>query len=400
MKKRILDKIGMQIYFSILFAAIGSISVLLITKGFGIDLSKIQKAIVSFLITSTSIVFLFPRVFKLPFGKQGIWKWLRSIGVLIPSGILKHILLGILLGAVSLTGMFLGSYFTGLYEFSWSNLSLGHFIFSLTPGIWEEIMYRGVIMILLIRYYKSINKAFWIQTLIFAVCHISGFTLEAFAEVVSVFIIGLTFSFVALRTRALIAGIVYHYIHDAFLFLVQNPNGEYFGFVDNFTFYAFLWAAMLINLMLILIFTKKLNIRSSLSIFETDGVKDNFDFFDFQESQKEKAKKIERFSLIIFVVSFIFLIPECFSNGFIVKGSILTLILLASLLGFLFYKKLNQNISLILLVLNSASAWIIGHMMAEQGSERVYLIYYLIGFLYLITAFFLISIRSDFKINQ
>jgi membrane protease YdiL (CAAX protease family) len=289
MGKKILGRTGMQIYLAILFSVIGPLIVMLVNKGFDLDMSKLQKAIIAFTVTSASILFLFPRVFKIPFGKQAIWEWLRSVGVFVPSGVVKQILLGILLGVVSLTGMYFGSHFTGKFEFNWSNLSLGHFVFSLTPGIWEEIMFRGVLMIILIRHYRSISKAFWLQTVIFALCHITGFTLEALFEVISVFIIGITFSFVALRTRALIAGIVYHYIHDAFLFLVQNPNGEYFGFADNATFYIFLWTAMLVNLMLVVVFTKNMGVKSPLSPYEFDGIVDSFKFFEPSPKQTNRA---------------------------------------------------------------------------------------------------------------
>lgn len=395
MRKKILDRTGMQIYLAILFSVIGTLTVMIVNKGFNLDMSKLQKAIMTFSVTSVSILLLFPRFFKIPFGKQTLWEWLRSVGVFAPSGIVKQILLGILLGAVSLTGMFLGSYFTGKYEFSWSNLSLGHFIFSLTPGIWEEIMFRGVLMIILIRHYKSIAKAFWLQTAIFAVCHITGFTLGAVVEVISVFIIGLTFSFVALRTRALIAGIIYHYIHDAFLFLVQNPNGEYFGFTDNATFYLFLWAALLVNLMIIILSTKKLNVKSPLSPYEFDGIVDKFGFFEHNEIQSEKANKLERFSLIAFMASFVVVIPKCFEDGLFTTGIILSILLILSFAGFIFYNKFSKNMMLFILFLNSIGAILTGQMMSTQGSTRVYLIYYLIGFLYLTSIIFIMLVRSE-----
>jgi hypothetical protein len=200
---------------------------------------------------------------------------------------------------------------------------------------------------------------------------------------------------VAIRSRALIAGIVYHYIHDAFLFLVQNPKGEYFGFVDNVTFYIFLWAAMMVNIMLILIFTRKLRVTSALSPFEIEGVTDNFGFFEPQKQSLEKAKRIERISLIVFVVSIAVVIPGAFEDGYYVEGIILSILLTTSFAGFVFFKKLSKNMGIVLLLLNSICAWVTGNIMSAQGSKRIYLIYYLIGIVYLFVALFHLAIRPE-----
>ena len=149
------------IALSILFSGLGQIIALLLDRTFDLGLTKLEKSILMIVVTSFAVLLLFPKVFKIPHGKQSIKNWLTSIGLYFPDKIHNHILLGLLLGIVSLTGMLLGSVLTGKYVFDLSNISLGHLIFSLTPGIWEEVLFRGVIMIVLVQFFGKLKKAFW-----------------------------------------------------------------------------------------------------------------------------------------------------------------------------------------------------------------------------------------------
>lgn len=57
----------------------------------------------------------------------------------------------------------------------------------------------------------------------------------------SVMVIAIGFTYAAYKTRSLLAGMVFHYFRDAFLFFVQVPGGVYSGITENAVFYGFLW---------------------------------------------------------------------------------------------------------------------------------------------------------------
>jgi membrane protease YdiL (CAAX protease family) len=76
-------------------------------------------------------------------------------------------------------------------------------------------------MVVLLRATKSLKKAFLAQCILFSLCHIKGTNLYALADVFSVFLIAIGFTYVAHRTGSLVAGITFHYFHDAFLFFVE-----------------------------------------------------------------------------------------------------------------------------------------------------------------------------------
>jgi hypothetical protein len=52
------------------------------------------------------------------------------------------------------------------------------------------------------------------------------------------------------ETGALTAGIVFHYFHDAFLYFVQLPDGDYTGITENLVFYACLWLMVAIGMLI------------------------------------------------------------------------------------------------------------------------------------------------------
>jgi len=350
-------------------------------------------------ITSFAVLLLFPKVFKIPHGKQSVKNWLTGIGLYFPDKIHNHIILGVLLGIISLAGMLSGSLLTGKYVFDFSNISLGHLIFSLTPGIWEEVLFRGVIMIALIQYFRDLKKAFWWQVVIFALCHVSGFDLKSLPELISVAIIGITFSLTAVKTRALIAGIIYHYIHDAFLFIVQNPGGNYYGFEDNVTFYIFLWSAMLLNMMIIVLFTDRLGVTGNKRPYFIDGTSDSLAFLTTNRQRSKKAKKRERLALLMYAVAILstFMDKPFWGMDFITISKFVLVLL--NIGGFILYQKAGRLIVLIVFVLNSVGSILTGYEYYLGGSQRVYIIYYLIGVLYFIMAGFFMVMHTHWKEN-
>jgi membrane protease YdiL (CAAX protease family) len=166
------------------------------------------------------------------------------------------LLLGLLAAALTLSGMLLGSLLTGKYAFDRTTINLAQAVFSLTPGIWEEVFYRGVIMIVLLRTTNSFRKAAIIQVIIFGLAHIKGLNVAAFVDVFSVILMAIAFTYLAYRTRSLIPGIVFHYLHDTFLFAVQIPGGQYTGLPDQALFYGGLWLAIGLVLVVTKFFTR------------------------------------------------------------------------------------------------------------------------------------------------
>lgn len=235
---------------------------------FKIEISKLVVSLINLPIGFFGLLYLFPKVLRAPFGEVPLPQYLQRIGFYLPRGAWRHVILGMLLAGCTLSGMLVASLLTGRYVLDWSTINLSHIVFSLNPGIFEEVFFRGIIMLLLLQMTKSLPKAMLAQIAIFGVGHIKGFDLVSLVDAFSVMVIAVAFTYVAYKTRNLLAGMVFHFLHDAFLFFVQVPEkGIYIGFYENFLFYSLLWLMVGAACLLTWYATERLQIRAERELY-------------------------------------------------------------------------------------------------------------------------------------
>jgi membrane protease YdiL (CAAX protease family) len=240
MRKFLKEKVR-PIALAIAFPAMGFLICLLVGMFFKIKIPKPISSIINLVVGAFAAFFLFPQVFGIPFGKIKARDFSKRIGFYLPESAWKHVLLGVVLALCTLSGMLIASILSGKYALDFGTITLTQLVFSLNPGILEEVFYRGILMMILLRFTKSFRQAAAIQVVLFGLSHVKGVDIPALFEVVSVTIIAIGFTYTAYKTRSLIAGIVFHYLHDAFLFFVQPPGGIDVGVLGTVLFYAMLW---------------------------------------------------------------------------------------------------------------------------------------------------------------
>lgn len=260
------------IALTILFPGAGFLVVLLMEMFLEIEIPRLVSSIVNFAVAALAAFLLFPRVFGVPFGKVETNDFNRRIGLYLPEDVWKHILLGLILALCTLSGMLIASILSGEYVLVPGTITLTHAVFSLNPGIWEEVFYRGVLMMILLRFTKSIRWAAVIQVTLFGLSHVKGVDITAWLEVISVAILAIGFTYAAYKTRSLVAGIVFHYLHDAFLFFVQPPEGAYMGVVDQALFYALLWSMVGLGCLFTKLAVERLGVRAATDLYTLEKV--------------------------------------------------------------------------------------------------------------------------------
>jgi membrane protease YdiL (CAAX protease family) len=226
------------------------------------EVSKLTASVVNLIVVSCFAFLLFPRYLGIPFGKIEVGEYLRRLGFYYPKRGWRHVFLGVVLAACTLSGMLAASMLTGKYEIDASTINLPHLVFSLNPGIWEELFYRGVMMILLLKYTGSVKKAALIQLVLFGLLHIKGLDAWAFLDVVSVMVIAVGFTYAAYKTQTLIAGIVFHYLHDALLFFVQVPDEIVTSTAENLYFFGLLWLMVAVGCGITKVAAERFGVRS------------------------------------------------------------------------------------------------------------------------------------------
>jgi membrane protease YdiL (CAAX protease family) len=254
-----------------LIGPVAGFVVIFFIEAFGnTEVGKLPGALINLIVVGVIALILFPRLLGIPFGRIETAAFLKKLGFYVPKQVLKHLALGVVLAAFTLSGMLVASMLTGKYTLDASTINLPHLVFGLNPALWEELFYRGVLMALLIRQTRSVKKAAVIQILLFGLSHIKGLDAWAFVDVFSVMIIAIGFTYVAYKTRALVAGIVFHYVHDALLFFVQLQTGIQTGIEYKILFYGLLWLMVGIGILITRIAADKWGVRAEAELYLTE----------------------------------------------------------------------------------------------------------------------------------
>jgi membrane protease YdiL (CAAX protease family) len=256
-----------SIALTVTFPAIGFAICLFLKMIFKVEISRLICSILNLVVAALAVFYLFPRVFGIPFGKIRSREFNKRIGFYLPEQAWKHIVLGVILAICTLSGILIASLLTGRFKFDFGKITLTHAVFSLNPGIWEEVFYRGVLMMVLLPLTKSLKRAAAIQIVIFGLSHIKGFNLTALFEVISVIVIAIGFTYTAHKTRSLIAGIVFHYLHDTCLFFVQPPGGLNASVIEEVLLYALLWSMVGVGCLVTRFAVEKFRICASSDLY-------------------------------------------------------------------------------------------------------------------------------------
>lgn len=243
---------------------IGFLIFFLIEKIFDVEFSRLTASLINFALVALFAFVILPRRLPDPFDRL---KTPRLLGLYLPPGALRHILLGIVLAACSLGGMMAASYLIGGYTPDIKNITLTHMVYSINPALWEELFYRGILMMFLLSLTRSLKKAALIQVVIFSLAHIKGFELWDFVDVFTVALLAVAFTYAAYKTRTLLAGIVFHYFHDGLLFFAQRSGDVPLSNSENMLFFGLLWVMIAVAILVIKVAAERFGVRADQPLY-------------------------------------------------------------------------------------------------------------------------------------
>lgn len=386
------NKLIRPVLLPIGFSAIGFAVAFVFKKFFHFELNRLEISFIAFIVTTLSVLYFFPKVYKIPFGKVSVKEWILKVGLYKPEHTFKYILLGIILATITLTGMLYSSFQIGGYKPDLSKITLAQAIFSLTPGIWEEILFRGVLMIALLHLTKSLKKASIIQVLLFGLAHIKGIDLLSFIDAFFVMILAISFTYVTFKSKSLIPAIIFHYLHDTFIFFVQLPDDKYVGFTSNAIFYTTLLFSVILTMLITKKLVERLNIQGNFDFYAVEGLgKNNTDKTKFLDKEKKRTRT-NKITLILNAVLFSSILLTNYNETDLIIALFYIVFIIINIFLFVFYSKYSRNIKLYINIINAFIAFITSYDLFIQGSQTVYFIWIILGFINLIVAF--LSIRK------
>jgi len=379
-------KVVRPILLPMAFSAIGFLFVFVLKEVFSVNISKLELSIIAFIVTSLSVLWLFPKVLKIPFGKVTILDFIRNVGLNKPNRVYLFVLLGFIAAFLTLSGMYLGSILTGKYIFDPSKITLTQAGFSLTPGVWEEILYRGVIMIVLLRLTKSYKKAFIIQIILFGLGHIKGLDFLSFIDAFSVIIIAISFTYIAFKTKSLIPGIIFHYLYDTFLFVVQLPDGNYSGFKDNALFCSTLWISVGLSVLVVKKLSERFNIVNDYDFYVLNSGVENKSSIPIYQDKSEKKEKGNKNILIVNAIGFAVILLASLDESNLFILIYISLFVLANISLYILWDKVKRNIDFQINLVTAIISFVTAYDFYSKGSKYAYIAWILIGFIYVTVA--------------
>ena len=257
-----------QVGITILCSSLATLVFLMFGMALDLKMSKVFYPLVAFPLNFLIVFWLYPRKLRVPFGEVSATDLSKRIGLYMPDRPARAVLLGVVLAACSLTGMLIASLLTGRYVFDIENLSFEQFAFATVPAVWEEVYFRGIMMMVLLFALKDLRKAMVVLSAIFGLLHFRGVGLWELVDIFSVTLIALVLVYATHRTNILLSAIVFHFLHDAFIFLVQVPDGEYVGTYENTIFFACLWAMLGVGTLIIKYASERWEISEPMKLYD------------------------------------------------------------------------------------------------------------------------------------
>jgi membrane protease YdiL (CAAX protease family) len=163
-----------------------------------------------------------PFVLHLPNGKESFREYLQSIRLTKFSPIGKNIAVTVVCVLCVLGGMFGAALIFGGWTSDLSFLlppDSYYLLSAINPGLWEEITWRGVILILLLKRFDT-RTAIGINSVLFALTHLTNLLVGQpiiimLGQLIFVLIGAPLLCLLFIKTESLIPGIIVHYSIDA-----------------------------------------------------------------------------------------------------------------------------------------------------------------------------------------
>lgn len=181
------------------------------------------------------LLIVVPKGLHLPQGDESLSEYFETIGFTHTKPLKQNLVLGVMsfltffiLGFISLL-FFAGEVYIDFNAvFGWptqSNRGIFNFIAMLRPGIWEEVAFRGVILVLLMTKYSKRTSIF-IDGVLFGALHLINIfagaaLLPTIFQIIYASFYGFFLAYMFTETRSLVAPITTHYLINVFGKLLQ-----------------------------------------------------------------------------------------------------------------------------------------------------------------------------------
>ena len=187
-------------------------------------IDQIIQIIVTFMFWCSLVFLIVPFVYKLPKKYDTYGDYLEGIRLTNYRPFSRILLYTVSCYCIFVVFQLIGSLIYGRYIFDTSRIlpPLSFCLLNINAGLFEEIMFRGIILTVLLAHYSK-KKSIWISAVFFGVVHFANlfhdFNYEHLifttAQVIWGIGMGLLWGYLVIKTNSLIPSIILHYLSNA-----------------------------------------------------------------------------------------------------------------------------------------------------------------------------------------
>lgn len=164
-----------------------------------------------------------PFILKIPNGQRTFTEYLSDIRITNYKPATKLVLVTIISVCLLLGGLAIAAIFYGNFTLNLGLIFIEESPFvliAINAGLWEEIMWRGIVLTLFLKRY-SVQMSIAINSVLFALAHLINFfaspdVLMMLGQLIFVLIATPFLAIIFIKTESLLPGILIHYSIDAF----------------------------------------------------------------------------------------------------------------------------------------------------------------------------------------
>ncbi|MFW9850390.1 MAG: lysostaphin resistance A-like protein [Candidatus Thorarchaeota archaeon] len=180
------------------------------------------RNLLQFIVRAIELLAVVPFILKVPNGERSYKEYLSDIKLSEYQPLSRNLIIAIISTLLLLSGLTLTGILYGNFVLDFSILlqeNSPYLLIALNAGIWEEIMWRGIILTMFLRRY-TVRTSIAANTVLFALAHLSNLLVGQdiiimLGQLIFVLIATPFIAYVFIKTESLLPGIVIHFIIDA-----------------------------------------------------------------------------------------------------------------------------------------------------------------------------------------
>lgn len=190
----------------------------------GSFLSGFSVLVLKFISLGVMALFVIPKVLGLPFGRVSLSSYLEGIYLRLTERSGRQVVLGVVTGILLALSLLAANGLVGEVVIDWSRVDATQMGEALVHGVWEEVLFHGVVLVLCLRRMRQPLLGMVLAAAVFGGLHLNVF------HFLRLFCMAMLWIAMIVETGSLLPAVLSHLVYDLVFaaFTPVVPEGQVF----------------------------------------------------------------------------------------------------------------------------------------------------------------------------